>query len=170
MKERGKPIAYSALCAALGSILLYFASVFPSGRLFVMCISSVCVVFIACRFGWKWGGGCFIVTAAISLLILPAKAMAILYAAFFGYYPLFFLLTERSKKMLVRYAFRLGLFNTVVVVLYCAARSVFPSDMFFGEEHPIVMLLLANIFFLIYDYALQQGMLYFMRNIARRIK
>ena len=170
MRKSSKALAYSALGAALGSVLLYLASVLPSGRLTVVCVASVCVVVIACLFGWRWGSGCFVVTAVISLLILPSKAMAILYTAFFGYYPLVFLLTERMKSRMGRYAVRMTLFNAVMIALYFLVRSVFQGSWGALEGYPLVVLLLANAGFLIYDYALQQGMLYFMRNIARRVK
>ncbi len=170
MRGKSKALAYSALGAALGVVLLYIASIIPSGKLTVMCASGICVVLLACRFGWKWGSGCFAATALISLFLLPTKAMAILYTSFFGYYPLFFLLTERLKNKVPRYALRLLLFNSVMIALYYLIRWVFQGTWGMLEGYPILMLLLANVGFLIYDYALQQGMLYFMRNIARRIK
>ena len=170
MQESSKALAYSALSSALGTVLLFIASVLPNGKLAVMCASTMCVVLIACRMGWKWGIGCFVVTALVSLLILPTKAMAILYSSFFGYYPLFFLFSERIKSKIFRYAVRLTLFNIIMIALFFLARSIFQGSWGALEGYPIAMLLLANVGFLIYDYALQQGMLYIMRYMARRIK
>ena len=170
MRGKSKALAYSALGSSLDVVFLYIASIIPNGKLTAVCASSICVVLIACLFGWKWGSVCFIAASLLSLIILPTKATAILYASFFGYYPLFFLLTERMKNKLLRYALRLLLFNTVMIALYYLIRWVYQGSWGMLEGYPILMLLMANVGFLIYDYALQQGMLYFMRNIVRRIK
>ena len=170
MKGSAKALAYSALAAALGTILLLIASALPSGKLVLVCIASLGVVFVECLFGWKWALGCFAVTAVLSLLLLPTKALGIYYTVFFGYYPLFAMLTERIGSKAARYVLRLALFNLVMTGLYFAARSLLSLDSGPLADYPVLLLLGMNAAFLIYDRALAQGMLYFMRNIARRIR
>ena len=57
-----------------------------------------------------------------------------------------------------------------MVVLYFAVRAVFQGSWGVFSDRPWIMLLLANGLFILYDLALQQGILYFMRNIARRLR
>ena len=170
MKSMSRPLALSALSAALGTVLLYVSSILPSGRLTVLCVASLCTVVVQCTCGWKWALGSFAVTAALSLILLPGKAVAVLYAVLFGYYPLVMLIVGRIKSPAGRWAIKLGLFNAVVIALYYAARSLLQSGIGSFFIHPLIMLLLANGLFILYDLALQQGILYFMRHIARRIK
>ena len=170
MKGPSRSLAFSALAAALGTVLTYVASVLPSGKLAILCAASLCTVFVLCVGGWKWALGCFAVTAALSLLLSPSKSAAILYGAFFGYYPIVKLYSERLKKPVVRWAVKLAIFNAVMVVLYFAVRAVFQGSWGVFSDRPWIMLLLANGLFILYDLALQQGILYFMRNIARRLR
>ena len=102
MKDKVRPLAYGSLSAAAGVLLLFLASVLPNGRLAVLCIATLCVAFIRMLSGWKWALGCYAVTAALSLLLLPSKAMPILYAAFFGYYPRILRLYSREKSQKIK--------------------------------------------------------------------
>ena len=61
MKERSRSTAYAALAAALGTVLLYLASVLPTGKLVVVCVASLCTVFVQTVCGWKWAVGAFAV-------------------------------------------------------------------------------------------------------------
>ena len=97
---------------------------------------------------------------------MPTRSAAILYGAFFGYYPIVMLFTERLKKPAVRWAVKLALFNAVMVILYFAVRAVFQGNWGVLSGYPLIMLLLANGLFILYDLALRQGVLYFMSNIA----
>ena len=170
MKGPSRSLALSSLAAALGTVLLLLASAVPAGKLVVLCIASLCTVFVLCVCGWKWALGCFAVTAALALILSPSKSAAILYGAFFGYFPIVKIFAERLKKPAARWAVKLALFNAVMIVLYLAASAVFQGSWGLFSDQPWIMLLLANGLFILYDLALQQGILYFMRNIARRIR
>lgn len=170
MNKSTKAVAYSALSAALGTLLLLLATLLPSGKLVVVCAASLGVVFIECLFGWKWALGTYAVTALLSLLLLPTKALAIYYAALLGYYPLFMVRTERIASKALRFALRLALFNAVMLILYFAARSLLSPDFGTLALYPALLVLALNIGFLLYDCALRQGALYCMRNITRRLK
>ena len=167
MKTSSKAVACAGLAAALGTLLLLIASIAPSGRLVMMCVASLGVAFMECLFGWKWALGTYAVTALLSLLLLPAKAVAIYYAAFFGFYPSFALLTERIGNKIVRYLLRLALFNLVMLLLYFAARVFLPLDQGALAGYPALLLLAMNAAFLLYDGALRQGILYLMQIIRR---
>ncbi|MBR6207566.1 MAG: hypothetical protein IKQ69_01075 [Oscillospiraceae bacterium] len=170
MKTPSKALAYTGLAAALGTVLLLIAGVSPGGKMVMVCLASLGVAFIECLFGWKWALGTFAVTSILALLLLPAKAVAVYYTAFFGYYPLYALLTERIGNRIVRCILRLALFNLVMLLLYFAARSFLTLDFGTLSGYPLLLLLAMNAAFLLYDCALRQGILYLMQNIARRIK
>ena len=170
MKGSSRSAAYGALAAALGVVLVYIASVVPTGKIVVLCVASLGTVFVLTRFGWKWALGSFAVTAALSLILCPTKSAAILYAAFLGYYPVAKVLIERLRRPAFRWGGKLICFNAAAMVLFFAARTLFRGDWGPLGGYPLILLVLANALFVLYDLALQQGMLYFMRNIARRIK
>lgn len=169
MKDKVRPLAYGSLSAAAGVLLLFLASVLPNGGLAVLCIATLCVAFIRIMSGWKWALGCYAVTAALSLLLLPSKALPILYAAFFGYYPVVKLGAEHFSSRIVRWGIKLAAFNAVLAVLYFTVRTFFQGSWGVLSQAPVLMLLCANIAFVLYDLALTQGILFYIRKIARRI-
>ena len=170
MDSRSRPLARSSLAVAGGVVMLYLAAIVPSGRLALLCAASVWAAFIRMSCSVRWAVGCFAVTAAAAFLLLPAKSMAILYAAFFGYYPLIRLETERIKSKAFRWGVRFLLFNAVLILLYYLAETLFTELPLQLTGSPLLLLLIGNAAFLAYDFALQQLILYYIRTMARRIK
>ncbi len=170
MNDSVRALTRSALSASVGVVLLYLGSVVPGGKLAFLFLSTLGVVFIRLCCPWQWSLGCYAVTAACAAFLLPTKALAVFYAVFFGYYPLLKMLTERISSLGVRLLLRLGLFNAVFFGLWFLARALF-SQAIGSAMAPVWLLwIAANIGFLIYDYALGQMILYYLRNIAGRIK
>ena len=150
--------------------MLYLSCILPWGRLALLCAATLGVIFVRMSCSCGWALCCFGVTALLGLLLLPVKAPALAYALFFGYYPLIRLRLERVSSSAARTAFKLAAFNAAAVVIWLAFRSVF-SDLAGSTAMPVYLLwITANGVFLIYDYALGQMMLYYVRNLAGRFK
>lgn len=169
MKGYTQNVARTGMAAALAVVILYISALLPSGQLAGVCVASVCVAFAGMRCGWLWGGGCFAASAVLALLLVPQKGMAILYAVFLGFYPLIKLATERLPAAAIRWAVRLVIFN-LMLFLVCVTPlwklvpvvSVFPYDR-------LLLFAVANIGFVIYDYALTQVILLYLRKIDGRM-
>ena len=127
MRDSAKKMARSAVAAALGFGILYLASVLPAARLAVLCVASVCVVLVQMSCGWKWALGCWAATALLSLLLLPSKGTAAVYAAFLGYYPLVKLAAERIGKPLLRWGCKILAFNAAFAALFSWAGRCWPT-------------------------------------------
>ena len=169
MSDSVRSLTRSALSAAAGVVVLYLGSVLPTARLAVLCLATLGVVFIAtsCKSGWAWG--CYAVTSTAALLLLPEKMLAVIYAAFFGYYPILKLRLERFGNIGVRWLLKLAAFNAALGVLYAAYKTVF-TDLISTVLPVWALWLAANAAFAAYDYALGQLILYYLRKIAGRIK
>ena len=165
MKENSKALAYGAVSAALGTVILYLGSVLPSARLALLCISSLGVILMALRFDGRRALAVYAVTAALALLVLPGKAMALAYALLPGWYPLIKLRLERLKTPAARYAAKFLAANAVLLPAFLLGRSYFSA-----MPLPLWQILVAGeAVFLVYDYALTQIILLYMRKIAGRI-
>ncbi len=170
MNSSVKNLTRSALSAAAGLVVLYLSCILPWGRLGLMCIATLGVIFVRMSCSCGWALGCFAVTALLGLILLPAKAPALAYALFLGYYPLLRIRIERVADRVLRLALKLASFNTAAAVIWFGFRFFF-SDLWVGMKMPVYLLwIAANGAFLVYDYALGQIMLYYVRNIAGRIK
>ncbi|MBR6114934.1 MAG: hypothetical protein IKQ10_07070 [Oscillospiraceae bacterium] len=170
MSSGARALARASLAAALGTAVLYLGSLLPGGKLALLCVASLGVVFVKMSCPGFWAPACYFVTALLSLLLLPNKAPAILYAVFVGYYPLVKLRAERFAAPVKRWALKLGVFAAAMLALWLLSGSFAPAaEVFEGAALWIVFAAAAAAFFA-YDFALGQLILYYLRNIAGRIK
>jgi len=130
------PFAYYALPALAGLVLI--AVVEENGR-----------------------GTAFIVFAAVSLLslfVVPIKEAALIFAFFFGYYPILRPLLDRIGPKVLSYGVKFAVFNIAVIAAYLLLINVFGMtgvlEEFgnFGKYSAWVLLGFANVFFVVYDF------------------
>ena len=81
-----KSLTRASVSAAAGFVLLYLSSVIPWGRLAILCAATIGVVFVRMSCSCAWALGCYAVTAALGILLLPVKSPSLLYGLFLGYY------------------------------------------------------------------------------------
>jgi len=169
MKDSVRSLTRASLSSAAGVAILYLGSLLPSARLAVLCLSTLGVVFVATTCPTPWAWGCYLVTGAAALLLLPEKMPAVVYLAFFGYYPLLKLRLERVGNPWFRWVLKLAAFNLAVGALYLVYRAAF-SGLVRAELPLWVLWPAGNAAFAAYDFALGQLILYYLRNLAGRIK
>lgn len=170
MSGGAKELARASLSAAAGTAALYVGSLLPTGRLVMLCVASMGVAFVKMSCSDAWALGCFAVTAALSLLLLPDKTLAVLYTAFVGYYPLIKLRSERFSSRIKRWGLKLGSFLAAELALWALADLIAPAGELFGGRAVWVVLIAGVGAFLVYDYALGLLFLYYLRRISGRIK
>ena len=165
MRAQSKPLAYGALSTALAVATLYLGSLLPTARLALLCVSSLAVVLMCLRFDWRRALAVYTAVTILSLLILPGKEMALAFALLPGWYPIAKLRLERLSSPPVRFAAKLLL----------AAAVLLPVMLFGSNYLDAVPFQLWQVFvgcellFLVYDYALTQIILLYMRKISGRI-
>lgn len=169
MKTKSWYMARASMASALAVVLLYAASIVPSGQIALICLASVSVIFVRMRCGTLWAVGVYIASAVLSLLLLPDKGIALAYALFLGYYPLFKIKTERTSGRFKRWFMRLFVFNAIVILLSRIAGELITPIFGMINNSWILLLLVLNIGFIVYDYALTQIILIYLRKIDGRI-
>ena len=152
--QRSTHIQRLTLCGLLSAaavIVLLLASIAPSGWLGMTALAGVCTAIACCAAGL--GGGCvvWVVGSLLSLLLLPRKEIALLFALLFGPYPALKALLERKRMSRpVELLLKLAAANALLA-LSCLLLGKTLLD---GVELPLAALWLgANIAFLCYDWA-----------------
>ena len=164
-------LARSALATALGVAVLLIDSVIPWGKLAGVCLSSVFVVLVRMSCGLRWALCCYGATAALGLLLLPAKSTALLYAVFLGYYPLIKLALERLRQPALRWGLKLAVCSVVVAVALFLLRELLLIAVPLESTWSVLLAFAAaDAAFCVYDYALTQVILIYMRKIQGRLK
>lgn len=164
MSSSAKRLARLAILGAIGVVLLLLASVLPAGRLALVAVSSlpVCVALMA--YGVKWSVGVFTVTAALGALLYPGAA-AIMYTAFFGFYPIAKSLFERIHSAVWCWVCKYALYTAAFLIYWLLAKALFA---FTGRELSWYVLypLGAAVFFL-YDRAYTSLIRYYLVKFSR---
>lgn len=154
-------VALGAMLTALSVVLLIPTAL----EIFVYAlpaVASMLIVFAVVEMGSRWAVTVYIATSAISLITVPNKEAAILYAAFFGYYPILKALLESKTKRPVEYAVKLLVFNAAMIGAYLFMIYVFgmPYEKlmgiegefgFFARHAPKILLALGNVVFIVFD-------------------
>lgn len=153
-------IALAGLLSAVALVLLYLASVVPSGWAGVTAVAGLTVAVAVSAAGLRTGLMAYIVSSLLALLLLPAKQVALLYLCLFGLYPLLKLKLERIKAKAAEYLLKLVYFNVVLVVLYHAAFALFFSGVEWTYAVPLlpVLMVAGSVIFLVYDFAFSKVM------------
>ncbi len=98
--KKTKLLSLSALCAALGVVMLYLGSLLDVLDMSAAILASFLVLFCVMELGYGYAGAVYLVITVLSLLLLPNKSPAILFAGLFGYVPITkFFLEHKMKKL-----------------------------------------------------------------------
>ncbi|MBR3666914.1 MAG: hypothetical protein IKN66_07150 [Ruminococcus sp.] len=125
-----------------------------------------------------WAFTTYVAVSLLSLLITPNIQASLLFVIFMGYYPILKYFLDKLKNRPLAWAIKLIAFNAAVVLFYILFQFVFMTEDLleglesFGKYAEAVLLLGANVFFLIYDRLIGQltGIYvnWFRRRILRR--
>lgn len=151
----------AALCgilAALSTVLMFFTGIIPVATLALPAIAGCLLIPVVAEVGVSWGFGTFAVCAGLSFLLAPDREAALFYLLFFGYYPVLVAVLDRVKNKTLRYVLKLLIFNAAAAAEALLAVFVlgipWETIEFLGKATPLVLLLLANLVFVLYDRAL----------------
>ena len=117
MKKTSK-IALSAVFAALSVALMALVSIIPNLELALPAISGLFVAVIVIEVDKKWALGVWAAVSLLSLIVVPNKAAAIIYAVFFGYYPVLKSVLESKTPRAVEYIIKILTFSVVMSLSY----------------------------------------------------
>ncbi len=167
--KTARRVAFTAVFTALAVAFIYLAALLPTGQLGFLGLASLCGVAAVVEYGlpgglFVWMGG-----SVLGLLIAPSKNLALLYAVFFGAYPVVKSLAEKPKSRLLEWCVKLLLFNAALTVaLFALKMTVFDlSNVRFGKA---ILYLLGNAVFVLFDIAVSRAIGAYMGRIHPKIK
>ena len=123
-------------------------------------VAGVLIVFIVVEIDKKWAFGVFSAVAILAFLLVPDKEVAMMYIAFFGYYPIIKAVLESRLPAALSWIVKVLLFNLTMVAAYLVLIFVMGIEVDEITEYGMIavpMLLGAgSITFIAYDFALTQ--------------
>lgn len=163
-----KKIALAGVFSALCFVFLFIGSVFRTLDLSVAAIGSIIVLIAFIELGKGWAFGVYAAATVISLLLLPYKTPAAVFALFAGFYPILKEPLNRIEPKWLSYSARILCFNIFLAALIFAGKSFFKVQDEFMDFGPVIYIL-ANIVFLVYDIALERISVTYVTRIKPRI-
>ena len=152
--NRTKKLAFSAIVTALSVVFLYVGALFDVLDLSAAALASLCVLWVTVEFGTRWALAVYAATALLALLLLPTKLPAVLYVGLFGYYPPLKAFYEQKLHGALVWVAKVVTMNAAVFVMILIVRYVAAEALWFE----ILLLVTANIVFVLYDIAITRLM------------
>ncbi len=166
--KKNRLLAISALLSALGVVILLMGSVIQVLDLSMAVIASIIVIYAMIELNGMWPYLIFTVTSLLSLLLLPDKFVAVVYAAFAGYYPILKFIFEKKLTRVVEWIAKLVVFNAALsAITFISIRLLHipAEELTFGW----ILYFAGNVVFIIYDLALTNLISFYFFKLRKRL-
>ncbi|MBQ8503842.1 MAG: hypothetical protein IJ491_06150 [Clostridia bacterium] len=162
MKQSGK-VALGGMLIAL-SVVILIPSVLEVFSYTLPAIAGMLTMFAVVELNKKWAAGVYAATSILGLFLVPNKEAVVLYAVFFGYYPIIKAILESKLPRAAEYIVKFAIFNAALVTDFFVMTKIFgmPFDEFMGIQGETggwvkyivpIMLVLGNLVFIVFDIA-----------------
>ena len=157
-KRNSFSVAIGGIVASLAVVLMFFTGVFPFATYALPALAGLLMVIIVIDYNVKWALSVYVAVSILSLLITPDREAALLFIAFFGYYPILKSIFEKLPRV-IEYILKFLVFNLAIIGAYYVIINVLGMPDILSEFQEVgiqLMLGLGNVTFLIYDIAISK--------------
>lgn len=170
-KNAAVKVAYPAILGALAVILVYAASVVPTGQWGVVALAGLLPAAAVISVGIKAGLLCWVGASILAFLLVPDKFCVLLFGALFGLYPMVKSLAEKPQKRLLEYAVKLVFFNAAFTGLYLTMMGALVASLPAPLGDSLWALYpAANIVFVLYDYGFSKLIAVYISRVQRAVR
>lgn len=166
-------ISFCGIISAFALILMLSTGLISFGTYAFPCFSGMLLVAIVIEFSAKWAYSAYGAVSLLSLFMAGDKEAVIYFIAFFGFYPILKSSLEKIKSKPLQYIVKYAIFNLCIVSAFFVAKFVLmiPDEEFtlFGVYIPWIFLIIANIFFILYDRCVTVMVLNYVHRIRNKI-
>lgn len=168
-KNTSKELAAGGFTVLLTVLFLYFSYILPTGRLFFFSLSTVFISVMVIEYGKKAAFMTYIASSLLGFIIIPDKIILLPYLIFFGYYGIIKSLLENRDSLIFEWLMKILSYNTGLLIFYLLYTSLFNLPL--TDRLPLAFLILIlELFFVIYDYCYTLAVSYYMSILRDMIK
>lgn len=175
MRSATKKIALCGVLASLSLICLIAGGFLPFATYVLPCFAGVLLIPVAAEYGTAAELEAFAAVGLLGLFLVPDKEEALSFVFFLGYYPAVKPILDKIRSSPLRWVCKYALFNGAFLCMYLLLLFVFPladlSAEFAGytKTFLVILILLANVTFAVYDLALNKAFLFYTHRLRPRI-
>lgn len=169
--KKSVQISMAGVITALSIVLLYFGGTIWIFAYIMPVFTGMLGIIIVQSINRKTAFIIYVCVSILSLILLSDKECALTYIFFFGYYPIIIDSIKKIKNKVFNVIFRFFIFNTAIISsqLVCIYVFLIPIDDFPGKYGIIILILLANILFILYEKLLDAANLIYVKKYRKRI-
>lgn len=160
-------ISFGGVVVALCSLGFLASNIIPSFSLIIPMYLGFLIGIVTYEIGGRWGLLTFSAALLLSMFVSPDLSPLIVFAMFFGYYPIIYVKMAGHKKNLFQSICKIAIFNIAFWLWFKLMTSLIPSfDLmmksdFFKENATIGLIIASNIFFFSYSVLLENAYDYY---------
>ena len=179
---KAKDIALGGILVALTTIVLYATSILPISTLAILTIASALIPVCIIRSNIQTSIFVYISSSLIAFFLVPIN-ISFLYFVFFGVYGIIKYFIERIRKEKLEIVLKVVFFNIAFKIGFIIMQNVLGINIIAGLEvlmsrffdtsartiATIILWIVAQPIFLIYDYAMTMIITFYMERIHKNI-
>lgn len=167
MAEQSKRVAVGGMMTAACVVLMLLGSVLELGIYAAPMFTGLCLVPLGEKWGRKYQCLLWVAVSILSFLLVPNLEENLMFAGFFGWYPILYPTLQKLPKYL-RIPAKLLVFNGAVIAVEVLVLLFFVPESL-GTALMIALLVMGNVAFIFYDYVIPRtGIL--LRRIRKKRK
>ena len=167
-------VALGGVVSALSVVLMFSTGLIPTLTYAIPAMAGMLLIVISIEISPKFATIVYVAVSMLSLLVVADKEAAVMYAAFFGYYPIIKGFIEKKLSGIVEWIVKYVIFNIAVISAYFVVSKIFMisyEDLgSLGKYAMPVFLVICNIVFALYDIALTRLLSAYIYNWRKYIK
>ena len=167
-------VALGGIISAISIVLMFSTGFFSTLTYAIPAICGALLILIVIEISPKFACAVYVAVSVLSLLIVADKEAAVMYAMFFGYYPIIKGFIERKLNGIYSWLVKYAIFNIAVISAYLVVSKIFMISFddteFLGKFAIPLLFLICNIVFAVYDIALTRLLSAYIYNWRKYIK
>ncbi len=151
--KKSKQNALSGVVAALSLLLMFCGSVIWVFTYVAPLLTGILLMILSKSVNKKSAWLTYFTVSVLSLLFFADKESALTYVFFFGFYPIIKSDVDKIKIKPLKFLIKIAVYNVGIITsqLICVFVFGIPFDMLLGKWTVVVLLLIANVIFVVYD-------------------
>ncbi|MEG1849827.1 MAG: hypothetical protein RR197_04640, partial [Oscillospiraceae bacterium] len=151
MPHKSTQVAVGGLSAALCVVLMMLSAMLPFSTYALPTLAGIALIPAAIELGQKTAGIIYVAASLLSIMLVPDLETALMFVAFFGYYPILKFRIDGIRSRLIRILCKFSLFNAAILLAYQVMIRLFGmvelTEEFGGTALILGMLAVANVAF-----------------------
>lgn len=170
-----KKITIPAIMTSLTLVFLFGSAYVPTGKIALLALTSMCILVTVAECGVKKAWVQYVATSLLALLFIPSKGQVFLFIGIIGYYPILKLHIETIKNIKLEWLVKISYFNALLVISYFVLKYIILTYLSLGTimnivlANTVLVVLISEIVFILYDYFLSFFARYYNDVIRKRL-